>query len=94
MHKTILRITGPTFYKHFSVEELFDIEAEAAQIRRDRSTRQRAAVLNALYTSATDGNVPAAKEFLDRTEGTVAQKNEHSVETEIIISRKTRDEEV
>jgi len=77
MFTDVLKIKSASFYQHFSVEELFEIEGEAAQMRRDRSARQRTNVLKSLYkTAIDDSSVPAAKEFLDRTEGKVTDKHE------------------
>lgn len=76
MYLTVLRVTRTTFYKHFPSAELFHVEAEASALRRVRSARQRTNVLAALYSKAKEGDVPAVREFLDRTEGTVAQRME------------------
>ena len=94
MFTDILKIKGPTFYHHFSPLELCEIESEAEQLRRDRSARQRSEVMQALHTCATEsGNVSAAKEFLDRTEGKVPdQANiDLTVSKTIVVRRSTRD---
>lgn len=61
-------------YKTFTPAELTEIEAEAMESRRRKTARQRAHVYTALYNEAIKGNVQAAKEFLDRTEGKVTEK--------------------
>jgi hypothetical protein len=73
-YATILGIVVGTLYRHFSPADMQEIENEAYEIRKKNSTRQRSVVLAALYKGATTGNVPAAKEFLDRTEGKVPDK--------------------
>jgi hypothetical protein len=73
----ILSVSTKTLYQHFSPADLQDIENEAYEIRKKNSTRQRSIVLGALYQEAQTGNVSAAKEFLDRTEGKVTEKHEH-----------------
>lgn len=48
----ILGIAKQSMYKHFTVKELSDIEAEAVEIRKASCSRQRARVLEALYSRA------------------------------------------
>jgi len=76
-YAALLGIHIQTLYKHFSPADFQDIENEAYEIRKKNSTRQRSIVLGALYQEAQTGNVSAAKEFLDRTEGKVTEKHEH-----------------
>jgi len=72
----ILKIHHRTLYFHFSSDELAEIENEAIEIRKKRSTRQRAVIYKALYEGAKDGNVQAAKEWLERVEGKVKNQTE------------------
>lgn len=63
-----------TIYRLLTPAELDDIESEAIEIRKARSARQRSHVYAALYRKAKSGNVPAAKEWLERIEGKVTDK--------------------
>ena len=65
-------------YRHFSPVELDAIENEAFEIRKKKTARERSNVYKALYKEAKSGNVQAAKEFLDRTEGKVTDKIDHT----------------
>jgi len=76
MHKEILGITGFTFYKHFTPDEISEIEYDAVELRKKASSPQRARLYKALYKEAKTGNVKAIKEFLDRVEGKVKEKVE------------------
>jgi hypothetical protein len=80
MAETVLKIAPETMYHHFSPEDLQQIENEAYEIRKKNSTRQRSEVLQSLLDEAKSGNVQAAKEFLDRTEGKVVENKRHSGE--------------
>ncbi len=74
-----------SIYRTVSVDELNQIEAEAFEIRKKRSTRQRANVYDALYKEAVNnGNVQAAKEFLDRVEGKATEKRSSETEDKAI----------
>ena len=52
MHMNVLKIANMTFYHHFRPSEISEIEAEAVEIRKKASSRQRAHVLEALYKRA------------------------------------------
>jgi hypothetical protein len=95
MHTEVLGLTAQTFYRHFTPFEIQDIENEAYDTRKKNSTRQRGEVIQALYEEGKTGNVPAAKEFLDRTEGKVPDKLDanHNISQTIVICRKSRDGE-
>ena len=67
-----------SMYKKLSPAELDEIEAEAFEIRKKRCAKQRSHVYAKLYQEAQNGNVAAAKEFLDRVEGKVTDKLRHS----------------
>lgn len=54
----ILSISKNTLYKHFSSEDLQEIEKEAVDIRRAASSRQRAKVLDSLYKRANGYSHP------------------------------------
>jgi hypothetical protein len=78
MREKILHLSSPTFYQHFPPDELTQIENEAATARRERYARERSEVVQAMYNEGKNGNVSAAKEFLDRTEGKVPDKKQIS----------------
>ena len=68
-----------TIYKWFTSEELTDIEGEALEERKRRSAGKRAVVYDAMFLKAKDGDVSAMKEYLDRMEGKVVNKNETNI---------------
>lgn len=72
----ILGIKRTTLYKHFSPAELQEIENEGIELRKKNTARPRAEVFQSLLAKAKSGNVPAIKEFLNRTEGKVVDKYE------------------
>lgn len=63
-----------SIYTNFKPDELTEIENEALVVRKKLSATQRARVYDSLYKQAINGNVQAAKEYLDRTEGKTADK--------------------
>lgn len=67
-----------TIYRSLTPEELTEIELQAFEERKKKSVRRRSKVYDAIYQEAICGNVQAAKEFLDRTEGKVKDKNDAS----------------
>lgn len=78
---TILGYKQPrTIYRQFTPDELSAIEQQAFEDRKRKSVRRRSNVYDSLYNEAIGGNVQAAKEFLDRTEGKVKEKPESSEE--------------
>ncbi|MCG8643425.1 MAG: hypothetical protein MI862_27100 [Desulfobacterales bacterium] len=121
MHKEVLKISGKTFYGHFTPAELLEIESEASKLRRERSGKQRANVLGALYKRAVGYSHPdvhisvyqgdviitditkhyppdpvSAREFLDRTEGKVAEKVDHTIDSKsgvLVIPGQISDED-
>lgn len=76
MHTDVLKISGPTFYAHFTPAEIQEIENEAFEERKKNSTKIRSEIYKALAAEAKKGNVKAAQEFLNRTEGKVTDKQE------------------
>jgi hypothetical protein len=74
----LCRITIQTMYQHFTPAELQTIENEAYEVRKKNSTKQRAELLAMLYTEGMAGKVRAIREYLDRTEGKVPDKQERS----------------
>jgi hypothetical protein len=74
----ILGIKRTTLYKHFSPAELQEIENEGLELRKKNTARLRAEVFQSLLAKAKSGNVPAIKEFLNRTEGKVKEIREHT----------------
>ena len=75
----------------FTALELQEIEAEAFEIRLQRSARQRGNIYNMLYNKAIkDGSVTAAQEWLNRVEGKavdrMALKAEIASDTEHEVS--------
>jgi len=79
----LLKVSVVTLYKHFPPDELQEIENEAYEIRKRNSAKQRATVLKAMLEEAKSGNVQAAKEYLDRTEGKVTDKHEHKIDLSV-----------
>lgn len=77
---------APPLYRLFSKQELAAIEEEALTERKRRCSKQRAVVYQSLYQQAIEGNVQAAKEWLDRVEGKVAEKvvTNHQLQVESI----------
>ncbi len=71
-----------SIYNKFTPEELTEIENEAWEVRRKRTAATRARVYDTLGRRAIEGNVPAIREFLDRTEGKVTKPSGHSTPTE------------
>jgi len=65
-------------YTLFRPEELTEIEHRALEERKRRSSRVRAQMYKALHELGLSGNVQAIKELLDRLEGKVTEKHEHS----------------
>lgn len=57
----ILGVTKKTLYQHFTPTELSEIEAEAVQMRKDASSRQRMMVLESLYKRAIGFSHPETK---------------------------------
>jgi len=74
MYRSILKIRRQTFYKHFTPVELSKIEHDALELRKQNSSRDRAEVYKALTEQAKAGKVRAIKEFLDRIEGKVIDR--------------------
>jgi hypothetical protein len=69
-----------SLYRHFSPEELSEIETEALEERKRRSSGKRAVIYDAMFLKAKEGDVAAMKEFLDRIEGKVVTKTENKNE--------------
>jgi hypothetical protein len=65
----------------FTAAELQEIEAEAFEIRKKNSSKNRAELYGALYREGKKGNVQAIKEYLDRVEGKVTDK--HKIEADV-----------
>lgn len=63
-------------YKTISPEELTEIENEALDIIKSKSSRERKILYESLYRLGKDGSVQAIKEYLDRTEGKVLDRKE------------------
>lgn len=57
----------------FTSEELAEIENKALEIRKKGTAKKRSTLLDKLYDFAIDGDVQAAKEYLNRTEGKVKE---------------------
>lgn len=74
----ICEVNPDTLRKHFSIDEYIEIEDVGLELRKKKSARQRGQVYESMLDVAKDGNVPAQKEFLDRTEGKVVEKREHT----------------
>jgi hypothetical protein len=63
-----------SLYRHFSPDELTEIENESLEERKRRSAGKRAVIYDAMFLKAKEGDVAAMKEYLDRTEGKVPNK--------------------
>ncbi|OEU63370.1 MAG: hypothetical protein BA867_08690 [Desulfobacterales bacterium S5133MH16] len=74
----VLGLKQRTLYFHFTPAELDDILSEGLDLRKKNSAVPRAEVYKAMLRAARKGVVPAQKEFLDRTEGKVAERHEHT----------------
>jgi len=74
----IIGIRLDTFYSHYSPAEINDILGEGLELRKKNAAVPRAEAYSALRRLAKEGSVQAAKEILDRTEGKVVDRIEHS----------------
>lgn len=74
----IVNISLETLRFHFVKTELDQIYSDALDLRKKNSYRQRTSVYDSMLKEAEDGNVTAQKEFLDRTEGKVTDKIQHT----------------
>lgn len=72
----IIGLKQNTLYFHFTPIELDEILNDGLEQRKKNAAIPRAAIYVAMEKAAKDGNVPAQKEFLDRTEGKVVEKRE------------------
>ena len=73
-------------YQHLSPPEITDVEKEALEVIKAQSSRHRKVLYAALYREGKKGNVKAIKEFLDRTEGKIKDKHEHSFSFEDMLT--------
>lgn len=73
--------TTVTLYRQFKPFELSEIEAEGFELRKKRSARERSKMYKSLYDEGLKGNVQAAREYLDRTEGKVTDKLDAKITT-------------
>lgn len=74
----ICGITRATLTGHFSPDELNQILADGLELRKKHSAVQRSEVYDAMHKCALDGSVQAQEKFLERTEGKVTDKIEHT----------------
>lgn len=81
-----LGIVPKTLYQHFTPAELTVIETQAETARRGRYNRERSEIITTLYKKGKAGDIPAAREFLDRTEGKVTDKVESKVNAKMVIT--------
>jgi len=70
----IIKLKTNSLYFHFTPAELNEILFEGIELRKRHSAIPRAEVYASMRAAAKDGNVPAQKEFLDRTEGKVLDR--------------------
>ena len=66
-----------TIYRSLSPTILDEIEIEAFEIRKKRSSGQATRLFAVMYKNALDGDMVAAKEWLERTQGKVVNKNQN-----------------
>jgi hypothetical protein len=71
-----LKLTTLNF--HFSTDEQNAILNEGLEARKKNSAIPRSEIYEAMQKAGKDGVVPAQKEFLDRTEGKVVERHEHT----------------
>lgn len=71
---------GAKIYTFFSPAELNEIDREAFELRKKRSTRILSDVYSVLAEKAKSGDVQAIKEYLERIEGKVVTKTENKNE--------------
>ena len=74
----ILGVKLVTLYYHFTPAEINEILNEGIELRKKNSAVPRSEIYLAMLKEAKDGAVPAQKEFLDRTEGKVVDRHEHT----------------
>ena len=80
----IVGLKQRTLYFHFTPAELNEILSEGLELRKKHSAIPRAEVYKAMRLAASDGVVPAQKEFLDRTEGKVIDKIQHGLDSAML----------
>lgn len=73
--------TTVSLYRLFTPLELSEIEGEGFELRKKRSARERSKIYKSLYDEGLKGNVQAAREYLDRTEGKVTDKLDAKITT-------------
>ncbi len=88
----VLGISVKNMYKHFRPSELCEIESEAFELRKKNSTKERAEVYKAMLKAAKEGDVPAMREYLDRVEGKVVNKNEDKITLTARLRRVKRED--
>ena len=66
-------------------ELLAPLENEALEERKRRSAGKRAVIYDVMFLKAKEGDVQAMKEYLDRTEGKVPNKNDITITGEITL---------
>ena len=74
----ILGVKLVTLYYHFTPAEINEILNEGLELRKKNSAIPRAKIYESMQKVGSEGVVPAQKEFLDRTEGKVVDKHEHT----------------
>ena len=74
----VLGIKLVTLNFHFSPDDLNEILNEGLELRKKNSSIPRSEIYEALQKAGKEGNVQASKEFLERTEGKVVDKHEHT----------------
>ncbi len=72
-----------TLYRHFTPSELDEIEVEAFENRKKRSSKQQSQVYKTLHAQALSGDVAASKEWLNRVAGKVIDKVESTQQVDI-----------
>jgi hypothetical protein len=97
MNRTSLGVTicgykdQRSLYRHFSPDELTEIENESLVERKRRSAGKRAVIYDAMFLKAKKGDVAAMKEYLDRTEGKVPNKVDANLQHEGTLNQELPD---
>lgn len=82
----IVGITPQGIQRHFSPAELRKLRDDGLELRKQNSSAPRAAIYDSMAAIAAKGNTTAQKEFLDRTEGKITDRQEHVITGEINIT--------
>ena len=80
----VLGIKLVTLNYHFTPDEQNAILNDGLELRKKNSAVPRSEIYLAMQQAGKDGVVPAQKEFLDRTEGKVADHLQHGLDESML----------